>query len=339
MKRALLDKYRYYLFLLTLLVISISITSCSSSIDFQSPVNDPIYTSGGDYERISILSYNIQALFGKDPDKVDGLLEYVTNEGYDFVALQELFDESVRRYMLNQIDTAKFKSILKRVDYHTFPSNIYQDAGLFMMGRYSCVDLSKIDFGYGTVSTNGAIHKELTKDLSITTDFLANKSVAGSLYELNDSTRLFLFTTHLQAIGSNQHKRMQARQIRKFITNAVYHVLKANIVNKPENLVVLLTGDFNIDAYDENKFSNLQKHLGYPRDLHKEVNPDKEEYSMFFKLFGFTRRFDYIFAYDKIGPVELRKVIPESVNVTDVKGSNGSSVSDHYALKASLIIN
>jgi endonuclease/exonuclease/phosphatase family metal-dependent hydrolase len=132
---------------------------------------------------------------------------------------------------------------------------------------------------------------------------------------------------------------MQAKQIRKFITNAVYHVLGENIVDKPENLVVLLTGDFNIDAYNDVKFSRLQKYLGYPRDLHKEINLEKKEYSMFFRLFGFTRRFDYIFAYDKIGPVNLRRVVPESVNVTDVKGSNGSSVSDHYALKASLIIN
>ena len=117
-----------------------------------------------------------------------------TNEEYDFVALQEVFDESVRKYMLGKIDTVQYTSILKRVDYNSFPSNIYQDAGLFMMGKYPCVDLSGIEFGYGTVSTNGAIHKELTKDLSITTDFLANKSVAGSLYELNDSTKLFLFT-------------------------------------------------------------------------------------------------------------------------------------------------
>ncbi len=324
---------------ITVFLIAVITNSCSTSIDFQSRVNDPIYTNGDKSERFSILSYNIQALFGKADDKVDGLLNYVTKEDYDFVALQELFDEGVRRYMVDRIDTCAFKSILTRVDYHTFPSSIYQDAGLFMMGRYPCVDLSGIDFGYGTVSTNGAIHKELTKDLSITTDFLANKSIAGSLYELNDSTKLFLFTTHLQAVGSNQHKRMQARQIRKFITNAVYHVLKEKIVNKPGNLVVLLTGDFNIDAYDDIKFSRLQEYLGYPRDLHKEVNPGKEEYSMFFRLFGFTRRFDYIFAYDKIGPVELRRVIPESVNVTDVKGSSGTSVSDHYALKASLIIN
>jgi endonuclease/exonuclease/phosphatase family metal-dependent hydrolase len=266
-------------------------------------------------------------------------MDYITAEQYDFVAIQELFDESVRKYIKDKIDTTTYRSVVSRVDYNSFLSSLYQDSGLFMMGRYPCVDLSDVNFGYGTVSTNGSIHKQLTKDLSITTDFLANKSVVGSLYELNDSTRLFLFTTHLQAIGTNQHKRMQAKQIRKFITNAVYHVLKSGKVNKPGNLVVLLTGDFNIDAYDEKKFSALQEHLGYPRDLHKEFNPGKKEYSMFFKLFNFTRRFDYIFAYDQIGPVKLRKVIPESVNVTDVKGRNGNSVSDHYALKASLIIN
>jgi len=322
-----------------LLIFTVVLNSCSSLVDFQSPVNDPLYTTDGGGFQFSIISYNIQALFGKDRNKVDGLLNYISKEEYDFVALQELFDENVRHYIVNNIDTNQYRSVVSRVDYESFPSNIYQDSGLFMMGRYPCVDLSHIDFGYGTVNTNGAIHKELTKDLSITTDFLANKSVVGSLYELNDSIRLFLFTTHLQAIGSSQHKRMQAEQIRKFITNAVYHVLKSGTVDSPGNLVVLLTGDFNVDAYDEDKFSGLQKHLGYPRDLHKEVNPDKKEYSMFFKLFNFSRRFDYIFAYDKVGPVELRKVTAESINVTDVKGSEGGSVSDHYALKASLIIN
>jgi len=328
-------RLKWIVFLICLTILN----SCSSSVEFQSPVNDPLITNSDNPEQLSILSFNIQALFGKDPNKVDGLLNYVSNEGYDFVALQEVFDEGVRRYIVKSIDSSKFKSVVSRIDYTSFPSSIYQDSGLFMMGTYPCVDLSNIDFGYGTVNTNGAIHKELTKDLSITTDFLANKSVAGSLYQINDSTKLFLFTTHLQAIGSNQHKRMQAKQIRKFITNAVYHILKSGMVNSPKNLVVLLTGDFNIDAYDEEKFSKLQKHLGYPRDLHKEANPDKKEYSMFFKLFNFTQRFDYIFAYDKVGPVNLRKVTAESVNVTDVKGSNGSSISDHYALKATLNIN
>ncbi len=176
----------------------------------------------------------------------------------------------------------------------------------------------------------------LIKEFSPTFDLFANKSVLGSLHQINDSTKLFMFTTHLQAISSRRHRTTQLKQIQAFIENAVLTILKNKVIEKPGNLVVLLTGDFNYDAYEENYVETLQKFLGKPRDLHREFNLDNKEYSMVFKLFGFYRRFDFIFAFDEIGEIPLRKVKVKSINITDVSDYQGKSISDHLALKAVL---
>ena len=71
-------------------------------------------------------------------------------------------------------------------------------------------------------------------------------------------------------------------------------------------------------------------------ELALEFNLDNKEYSMVFKLFGFYRRFDFIFAFDEIGEIPLRKVKVKSINITDVCDYQGKSISDHLALKAVL---
>jgi endonuclease/exonuclease/phosphatase family metal-dependent hydrolase len=195
-----------------------------------------------------------------------------------------------------------------------------------------------IDFGEDVEKTNGAIHKLLQKNFSISLDFLANKSILGSLHELNDSTKLFIFTTHLQAISSRFHKTYQLEQIYKFIVNAVYTVIKEGIVESSENLGVLLVGDLNYDAYTEADVNTLKSYLGDPRDLHKEYNSQLEEYTLFIKWIGIYRRVDYIFAYDNIGLLKLAKIEAKSINVTDVTDAGNGSISDHLALKATLII-
>ena len=58
-----------------------------------------------------------------------------------------------------------------------------------------------------------------------------------------------------------------------------------------------------------------------------------------FKLINMYKRFDYIFAYDKIGSFSLKEVTIQSINVTDVKSDEETSISDHLALKASILLN
>jgi endonuclease/exonuclease/phosphatase family metal-dependent hydrolase len=319
-------------FVLTLL------SACSSSHqDFIPRINDMVVADNSKNE-ISIITYNIQALWEMEDEKVKSLAKYLNESKFDFVTMQEVFDEDNRDSLVENLDHSFYKSLVPRVDYDCFPANMSQDAGLFSASKFPIVDLSKYNFGGDTKFSDGAIHQMLPKFASISFDFLANKSVAGSLLQINDSTKLFLFTTHLQLFSSVYHKASQVNQIRSFITDAVSKVVENNIVNSPTNLIVLLTGDFNYNAYDENDIEILKKFLGNPRDLHQEFNGEVHEYTKILEWIGLYGRFDYIFAYDRIGSVPMRKVRINSINVTDVIDSEEESVSDHYAIIASLKI-
>lgn len=312
--------------------------SCATAINYQPPINDPLVLNTTDEGQVSILTYNIQSIFGKNENKVETLTNYINHQRFDFVLLQELFDESVRRQIISTIDKQFYKSVVSRIDYDSFPENIFQDAGLFLISRYPQVDLSVIPFDDQVSVSEGAVHMKLNTEISLSTDFLANKSIMGSLHQINDSTHLFIFTTHVQALGSRSHKREQFRQIRDFIEYATYAVIKAGQVNSAENLIVLLTGDFNSNAYSENKYDTLLKALGSPRDLLEEKRPSEKEYTMMVKLFNLFARFDYIFAYDGLGSNSFRKIRTRSINATDVKNDEEGSISDHLALKASIQI-
>lgn len=316
----------------------INFNSCSS-IDYFSYSNNSHGSKLINKNQFNLITYNIKAVYEKDKKQIDKLMEYINGEEFDFVIFQELFDESTRDYILEKTDTNYFTTIIARVDYNSFPEFIFQDAGLFMMARYPRVDLTDIEFGDGIKNSNGVIHKILDKEMSKTNDFLANKSVLGVLYEINDTTQLFLFTTHVQAIGSKEHKEVQLKQIKKFIDDAIDGVLKSGTVKSSENLIVLLAGDFNSNAYDGERFTTMQNLLGYPRDLHKEFHGEKEEYTFRFSSRNASRRFDYIMAYDSIGQATFKKVNVQSINAVDVKDDEGNDISDHLGLKATLKTN
>jgi len=207
-----------------------------------------------------------------------------------------------------------------------------------MMAKYPRIDLSNIKFGDGIKNSNGVIHMILDKEMSKSNDFLANKSVLGVLYEINETTQLFLFTTHVQAIGTTEHKELQLSQIKNFIDISVEGILKSGIVKSAEELIVVLAGDFNSNAYSEERFSRMQSLLGYPRDLHKEFHGEKQEHTFRFGSNNASRRFDYIMAYDSIGSEVLRDVEVESIGTIDIKDDTGNSISDHLGLKVALRI-
>jgi endonuclease/exonuclease/phosphatase family metal-dependent hydrolase len=317
-------------FVLTLL------TACSSpQQNFIPKINDKVLTNDSK-NKISIITYNIQALWGKEEEKTESLIKYLNEMKFDFVAMQEVFDEDTRDRLIKNLDPLFYKALIPRVDYESFPSNIYQDAGLFSASRFPRVDLSRHNFGEETKFSNGAIHQMLSKYLSISFDFLANKSVLGSLHQINDSTKLFLFTTHLQLFSSRIHRSVQLIQIHSFIVNAVSEVMKNYIVDSSTNLIVILTGDLNYNAYNESDIEILKKYLGNPRDLHQEFNRNVQEYTKILEWIGLYGRFDYIFAYDSIASMPLRRVNISSINVTDIVDEEEESVSDHFAIIASL---
>ncbi len=319
-----------------LLGLTVGFISCST-IDYISYTNHP-HGSKHINNQVSLITYNIKAIYEKEQNEVDNLMDYINSEGFDFVIFQELFDESTRDYIIEKTDTNHFINIIARVDYNSFPEFIFQDAGLFMMSSCPRIDLSDIEFGDGIKNSNGVIHMILEKEMSKTNDFLANKSVMGALFELDKTTKLFLFTTHVQAIGTTEQKEAQLMQIKYFIDQAVNGVLKSGIVSSPEGMVVLLAGDFNSNAYSEERFSRMQNLLGYPRDLHKEFHGDKQEHTFRFNNESAARRFDYIVAYDSIGQTSFKKVYAQSINAVNIQDDNGNNISDHFGLKASIKI-
>ena len=310
----------------------IIVNSCSNVVIENIPVNYPVEKSKHK-NTLSFLTFNVQAIFGKDSSKLEGLANYVSEQKIDFVTLQELFDENARDYF-QSLNKNYYASVVPVVNYTSFPEIIYQDAGLYMQSTYPQINLDSVEFNDGIKHSYGAVHKVLNKEFSISTDFLANKSVMGSLHAIDDSTRLFLFTAHLQAIGSGFQKRTQLRQIKRFIEASVYTVLRNQLVNKPENLVVILTGDFNADAYNGSHVEMLDKYLGHPRDLHKELHEDSQEFTMKIPFINRAIRFDYIFAYDSVGSLNLRNIKVDAANVTEIVGIDKKNISDHFALLA-----
>ena len=326
---------KYYFIIL----VSFSVfQSCITQKQFFIPKTNDQLKVDSEEGKISIITYNIQTVMGKGDDEIDGLIDYLNKAKFDIITLQEVFDEKTRNELITKLNPSIYKAIIPRIDYDYFPSNINQDAGLFTASTFSQINLNSYEFDNDVEISYGAVHKMLKKVFSPSMDFLANKSVAGSLHQINDSTKLFMVTTHLQAISSKFHRTYQLEQIYSFIAKSVAAIVKNNLVNSSQNLIVLLTGDLNYNAYDEEDIRTLKEYLGNPRDLHQEFNKEKEEYTMMSKLFGFHVRFDYIFAYDNIGLISLRKVKATSINVTDVIDTTNSSVSDHLAIKAILDI-
>src|SRR3989304_8947765 len=330
-------KTKYFLLIFLCLGLWVSLTSCSS-IDYFSYSNNSYGSKLINKNQINLITYNIKAVYQKDEKQIDKLMEYINSENFDFVLFQELFNEGTRDYIIEKTDTTHFTTIIARVDYNSFPEFIFQDAGLFMMAKYPRIDLSNIKFGDGIKNSNGVIHMILDKEMSKSNDFLANKSVLGVLYEINETTQLFLFTTHVQAIGTTEHKETQLRQIKKFIDAAVDSVLKSGTIKSSEDMIVLLTGDFNSDAYDEERFMNMQNILGYPRDLHKEFHGETQEYTFRFSSRNASRRFDYIMAYDSIGQTPFKNVKFQCITAVDIMDDENNSISDHLGLKEALRI-
>ena len=128
-------------------------------------------------------------------------------------------------------------------------------------------------------------------------------------------------------------------QIKEFIDITVEKIITSKTVKSSSDLIVLLAGDFNSNAYNNDRFMRLLKFLGNPRDLHKEHHNGKIEYTFRFGSRKPSRRFDYIFAYNQVGNNILKPVIVKSIGAEDIKDDRSNSISDHLALRATLLIN
>jgi hypothetical protein len=137
------------------------IISCSS-VDYMSNGSNILKTNGSKNE-ISLITYNIRAIYDKEEGQIDALMRYINKEKFDFVLFQELFDESTRDEIIEKSDPSFYSTFISRVDYHSVPEFIFQDAGLYMMASYPRIDLSEIEFDDDVNNSNGIVHMILEK--------------------------------------------------------------------------------------------------------------------------------------------------------------------------------
>ena len=107
------------LLILLSVLAGVMFNSCSS-VDYISYTSPSIDTGLYRNNEFSLITYNIKAIYDKEEGQMDSLIKHVHNEEYDFVIFQELFDESMRDYIIENSDTGKYTTVISRVDYLSF---------------------------------------------------------------------------------------------------------------------------------------------------------------------------------------------------------------------------
>ena len=72
-------------------------------------------------ESLGVITFNVKAIYEREDSDIDNLMKILNSGRYDFVVLQELFDESTREKIVAKTDTNLFSTIISRVDYNSFP--------------------------------------------------------------------------------------------------------------------------------------------------------------------------------------------------------------------------
>lgn len=281
------------------------------------------------HNEIGILTYNIKAIGTKEIEETNAFVEYAQDEDFSIILLQEVFSEKTRLSILDSLKS-KYPYQVDRVDYTGFWRSICHDSGLMLLSKYPMVDVSDVLFG-GEIENKGHFfHQFLPKEVSITLDFMSNKSILGTLIVLPNDRHLLAFTSHTQAFGSPKHKSNQYRIIYEFIEESVSKLALAGKID-PTKTAVILTGDLNTNAYWEKQYGELLNQLKEPNDIHLLHNKEKEEYSFNASIFNMLFRFDYIFNYDKVGTYNMLPLEIKTAKVTDIRVGD-KSISDHMPI-------
>ena len=278
---------------------------------------------------LGILTYNIKAIGAKEQAETDAFIEYVRDEEFSIILLQEVFSEKTRQYISDSLKN-EYPHHVDRVDYSGFWRSICYNAGLMILSRYPMVNISDVKFGEEIENKGHFFHQILPKEVSLSLDFMSNKSILGTLIALPKSRSLLAFTTHTQALGTTKHKSNQYKIIYEFIEKSVEQLTLAGKID-PNKTAVILTGDLNTNAYWKNQYGELLNQLNQPNDIHFLHNKEKEEYSFNATIFNMLFRFDYILTYERIGMYKMLPLEIKSAQVTDVRVDN-KSISDHLPI-------
>ena len=316
------------------LLVLCSLCSCATKKAVEKVVL-PIYAKNiplnldTESNELGILTYNIKAIGAKEEAETDAFIAYVRAEEFSIVLLQEVFSPKTRQYIIDSLEK-EYPHQVERVDYSGFWRSLCYNSGLMILSRYPMVDISEVTFGENIENKGHFFHQILPKEVSLTLDFMSNKSIVGTLITLPNNRSLLSFTTHTQAFGSTKHKSNQYRIIYEFIEKSVRDLTVAGKID-PSNTAVVLTGDLNTNAYWKNQYGELLNQLKQPNDIHFLHNKEKEEYSFNATIFNMLFRFDYIFNYDTVGQYIMLPLEIKSAQVTDIRVDN-KSISDHLPI-------
>jgi len=309
-----------------LLLLLLSLMSCRPSKTLVLPNYSDQPDMGKVDGEFSMMTYNIKALSTKPVEEVDAIIKFIKRGDFDVVLLQEVFSEKNRKQLTDSL-SGDYPNIMERVDYGGWAS-LWQDAGLMILSKYKIVNLKMLDLGKSIKNRNGFQHMMLDKEVSVSLDAFANKSIASMLLDMGAGKHLLACTTHAQAFGSPKNRRRQFEEMNTYIETISNAIIKNDIV-KPDNLTVLLTGDLNIHGTPSSDYDKMLSLLGGSEDLYLKQPLEKKEPTFAAGIFNMLLRFDYMLAWPLISEYNLNVPAVKKITVADVK-VEGISISDHY---------
>jgi endonuclease/exonuclease/phosphatase family metal-dependent hydrolase len=183
--------------------------------------------------------------------KKERLRDFITHhlDDFDVLSLQEMF--STFSFRRNELVLAAQKQGFSYVASSPPPSTLsFQcfDAGLLILSRYPLEDVQFTEF-----------------DHSCHSDSLANKGAlrASVRFGPNPQDTIRLFNTHLQA--SYSHKDVSATTVALLQLRQVFDLIR-NDISRSRHEAVLLAGDLNLDAFEEDMYGHISN-LCKPIDM------------------------------------------------------------------------
>lgn len=295
--------------------------------------------------KLKFLTYNIAMLPSLLGDfKDERASEFInliskTSPAYDFICLQEVFDEDIRGFLKKKLQPM-YPHIIEKSSDHDL---LNEDSGLFFASKYPILSHT---------------FREYNAKQFLTGDWISDKGILIARIELGQNENkqiLHIYVTHLQSTEAFYKVReKQLTQLRQTIIKALETERKKEITWP---VCAVLVGDFNVIGGSE-EYKRMMSLLGYPRDLFSEKHPED---------FGYTwnshenlyirynteddhdmQRLDYILTFNSIPYADdnceeiipLRKVECDTCNLVTARSTTfiksippGFDLSDHYGLE------
>ncbi len=283
-------------------------------------------------ERMKVLTYNVKMLPGifgkgaKDLARAEQIASALLARDDDVVALQEVFDETVRRRFVDRLG-ARFPHRIEKSGEDWFN----EDSGLMLLSRLPFV-------------AETAFFEWECRGPFWTSDRWADKGVQLARLRLSDTLEVVFGNLHLQADYAPKSyaevRRGQIEQLARIVDRGLVHA------PDPSRVAALVVGDFNIVA-GSTEYDEALVTLRGARDLWSATHPDAPGYTVDHELNSMVtddnpkKRIDLALAFDTLpgdgpdGPIALAAMKATSMEV--VRFADGAqSLSDHDAVAVEL---